>query len=97
MRFANQRDRYGQTLRSYNFQQAASLVNRSTLVNNAATKLEDAAKKNPNSFQAQLKLVSYYEGRNQIKKASDAYKAALKLRPKRPQYSYKIRADVATE
>ena len=82
LRFANQRDRYGRTLHSYNFQQAASLANRSTLVNNAATKLEDAAKKNPNSFQAQLKLASYYEGRNQIKKASDAYEAALKLRPK---------------
>ena len=89
LRFANQRDRYGQTLHSYHFQQAANLVNRSTLVNNAATKLEDAAKKNPNSFQAQLKLASYYEGRNQIKKASDAYEAALKLQPK--DYNTRIR------
>ncbi len=82
LRFANQRDRYGRTLHSYSFQQAANLAKPSTVGSNPAVKLEDAAKKNPNSFQAQLKLVSYYESRNQIKKASDAYEAALKLRPK---------------
>ncbi len=82
IQFANQRDRYGQTLHSWRFQQASRLANRSMPGRNRATKLIEAAEKNPNSFQAQLRLASYYEGRSQINNASNAYEAALTLRPK---------------
>ncbi len=84
IQFANQKDRYGQTLHSWQFQQTARLANRSMSASggNRAAKLIEAAEKNPNSFQAQLRLASYYEGRNQINNASNAYEAALALRPK---------------
>ncbi|MDE0638040.1 MAG: tetratricopeptide repeat protein [Candidatus Poribacteria bacterium] len=84
LQFANQKDRYGQMLYSYQFQQAARLASRSMSVSggNRAAQLIEAAEKNPNSFQAQLRLASYYEGRNQINNASKAYEAALTLRPK---------------
>ena len=80
--FANQQDRFGRTLQSYQLQQASRLASRSQPATNRAAKLIEVAKKNPNSFQSQLKLASYYESRNQINQASDAYEAALKLRPK---------------
>ncbi len=80
--FANQQDRFGRTLQSYQLQQASRLASRSIPGVNHAAKLIEAAEKNPNSFQAQLRLASYYEGRNQIPKASTAYDAALALRPK---------------
>ena len=84
LQYANQTDRYGQMMYSYNFQQAANIARSSTTntYTNRATKLIEAAKNNPNSFPAQLKLATYYASRNQIPEASTAYEAALELRPK---------------
>ena len=82
LRFANQRDRYGHTLHSWSFQQAAHLVSRSRTVRKQEPQLVEAAEKNPDSFQAQVRLASYYESTNQVKKASAAFDAALALRPK---------------
>ena len=82
LRFANQRDRYGQTLYSWSFQQAVHMVGRSKAVREREPQLVEAAQKDPDSFQAQVKLATFYESTNQIKKASDAFKAALALRPK---------------
>ena len=82
LRFANQRDRHGQTLHSWSFQQAAHLVSRSRTVREREPQLVEAAEKNPDSFQAQVRLASYYESTNQVKNASAAFDAALALRPK---------------
>ena len=82
MRFANQRDRYGQRLYSWNFRQAPHLVSRSKAVRAREPQLIEAAEKNPNSFQAQAQLATFYESTNQVKKTSAAFDAALALRPK---------------
>ena len=82
LRFANQRDRHGQMLRSWNFQQATHLVSRSKAARDREPQLLEAAAKNPDSFQAQARLATFYESTNQIEKASAAFEAALKLRPK---------------
>ena len=82
LRFANQRDRHGQMLHQWNFQQATHLVSRSKAVREREPQLLDAAEKNPDSFQAQARLANFYESTNQIEKASAAFEAALKLRPK---------------
>ena len=82
LRFANQRDRYGMTLYSWHFQQAARTVGRSKVVREREPQLVEATQKNPDSFQAQVRLATFYEGTNQLKKASDAFKVALALRPK---------------
>ena len=82
LRFANQRDRYGSTLSRWNFQQAAHLVSHSKAVREREPQLVEAVEKNPNSLQAHLKLAAFYESTNQIEKASAAFEAALKLRPK---------------
>ncbi len=82
MRFANQRDRYGQTLHSWSFQQAAHLVGRSKAVREREPQLVEAAEKNPDSFQTQVRLATFYESTNQVKKAAAAFDAALALRPK---------------
>ena len=82
LRFANQRDRHGQTLHSWSFQQASHLVSRSRTVREREPQLVEAAEKNPDSFQAQLRLASYYESTNQVRNASAAFDAALALRPK---------------
>ena len=82
LRFANRRDQYGQTLRSWNFQQATSMVSRSKVLRDREPKLLEAVKKNPKSFRAQLKLANFYESTNQVNKASETFKAALALRPK---------------
>ena len=82
LRFANQRDRYGSTLSSWNFQQATHLVSHSKAVRAREPQLVEAAEKNPNSLQAHLKLAAFYESTNQIEKASAAFASALKLRPK---------------
>ena len=82
LRFANQRDRYGSTLSSWNFEQATHLVSHSKAVREREPQLVEAVEKNPNSLQAHLKLAAFYESTNQIEKASAAYEAALKLRPK---------------
>ena len=82
MRFANQRDRHGQTLYSWSFQQATNLISRSKVVQEREPQLIEAAEKNPDSFQAQVQLATFYESTNQVKKASAAFDAALTLRPK---------------
>ena len=82
MRFANQRDRYGQTLHSWTLQQATHLISRSKAVREREPQLIKAAEKSPNSFQAQVQLATFYESTNQVKKASAAFDAALALRPK---------------
>ena len=82
MRFANQRDRYGQTLHSWSIQQATHLISRSKAVREREPQLIKAAKKNPDSFQAQVQLATFYESTNQVKKASVGFDAALALRPK---------------
>ena len=82
MRFANQRDRYGQTLYSWKFQQATHLMSQSKAVRVREPQLIEAAEKNPDSFQAQVQLAMFYESTNQVKKASAAFDAALTLRPK---------------
>ena len=82
MRFANQRDRYGQTLHSWSLQQATHLISRSKAVREREPQLVEAADKNPASFQAQVQLATFYESTNQVKKASAAFDAALALRPK---------------
>ena len=82
MRFANQRDRYGQTLHSWSLQQATHLISRSKVVREREPQLIKAAEKNPDSFQAQAQLAMFYENTNQVKKASAAFDAALALRPK---------------
>ncbi len=91
IKFANQTDRYGRTMQSWNFQQATRLVGRTTTTGDPAAKLIEAAQKNPNSFQAQIRLARYYAGKRQVPQASNAYEAALKLRPK----DYNTRATYA--
>ena len=82
LRFANQRDRHGQMLHSWNIRQATHLVSRSKVMREREPKLLEAAEKNPDSFQAQARLAAFYESTNQIKKASAVFESALKLRPK---------------
>ncbi len=82
LRFANQRDRHGQTLHQWNIQHASRLVKNTSVVQNREPKLLEAAQKNPNSFRAQLNLANYYERSKQFPKASKAFEAALALRPK---------------
>ena len=82
LRFANYRDRYGYTLSRWNFEQATHLVSHSKAVREREPQLVEAVEKNPNSLQAHLKLATFYESTNQIGKASAAFEAALKLRPK---------------
>ena len=82
LRFANQRDRHGQMLYSWNFQQATRLVSRSKAVREQEPQLLEAAAKNPDSFQAQARLATFYESTNQVKKASAAFETVLKLRPR---------------
>ena len=81
LRFANQRDSRGQMFQSRNMQQAVRLAGRAPGTTNRESKLVEAIERNPKSFQAHIRLASLYESQNQIKKASDAYAAALALRP----------------
>ena len=82
LRFANQRDRYGQMLYSFNFRSATRLVSRSTNAPDRERKLVAAVQKNPESFQAHRRLAIFYESTDQPEKASEAFKALLALRPK---------------
>ena len=91
IKFANQTDRYGRVMQSWNFQQATRLAGRTTTTADPIAKLIEAAQKNPDSFQAQMRLARYYAGRRQVTQASNAYEAALKLRPK----DYNTRASYA--
>ena len=81
LRFADRRDRHGQTMYNWYFQQASNLARR-----RATQEREDllilAAEKNPTSFRAQINLATYYEAVNQIDSAAKAFEAALALRPK---------------
>ncbi|RKU18681.1 hypothetical protein C6503_09090 [Candidatus Poribacteria bacterium] len=81
LRFANQRGQHGQMFHSRNMQQAVRLAGRATGTRDRESKLVEATARNPKSFQAHIRLASFYESRNQIGKASDAYEAALALRP----------------
>ena len=81
LRFANQRDPRGQMFRSRNMQQAVRLAGRVTGARDREAKFIEATERNPKSFQAHIRLASFYESQNQIPKASDAYEAALALRP----------------
>lgn len=82
LRFANQRDRYGRTLYAWHFQQASRMVGRSKVVREREPQLVEAVQKAPDSFQARVRLATFYESTNQLKKAADAFEAALALRPK---------------
>ncbi len=82
LRFASRPDRQGRMMYSWNFQQATNLANRSNSIKERENKFIADAEKNPDSFQAQLRLAMYYEGTNKISKAAEAFKAALKLQPK---------------
>ena len=82
LRFANQRDRYGQRLYSWHFQQASQMVGRSKAIREREPQLIAAVQNDPDSFQARVKLATFYESTNQLKKASEAFEAALELRPK---------------
>ena len=81
LRFANRRDRYGQTMHNWHFQQASNIARR-----RATKEREDllilAVEKNPTSFRAQINLATYYEAVNQTDKAAKAFDAVLALRPK---------------
>ena len=81
LRLANQRDRYGQMLYSWNFRSATRLASRSANEPDREQKLLAAAEKNPESHQAQLRLATFYESVNQPKKASEAFEVLLALRP----------------
>ena len=82
LRFANRPDQYGRMMSTWNFNQANSLVGNVKERKKRETKIIEDAKNNPTSFNAQLKLAMFYEGANKIQKASEAFEAALKLRPK---------------
>ena len=82
LRFASQRDRYGQMLYSFNFRSATRLVSRSAKAPDRERKLLAAVQKNPEAHQARLRLAIFYESIDQPKKASEAFKALLALRPK---------------
>ena len=81
LRFANQRDRYGQTLSIWKRQQATHLTNQSKSTQERETLLIAATEKNPNSHKAFMNLAAFYEGKDKIDKASEAFKTALSLRP----------------
>ena len=82
LRFAYHPDRYGRTMYASNFQQATNLVRRSQNIKSQENSYIAEVEKNPESFQAQLKLAMFYESSDQINKAAEAFKAALALRPK---------------
>ena len=81
MQFINQRDRYGRTLYSWDLRRAVQTAGRAKGLREREPQLLAAAQKDPNSFQAQSRLATFYEQTNQITKASEAYQAALALRP----------------
>ncbi|MYA71021.1 tetratricopeptide repeat protein [Candidatus Poribacteria bacterium] len=81
LRFANQRGQHGQLFHSRNMQQAVRLAGRASGTRDRESKLVEAIERNPKSFQGHIRLASLYESQNQIQKASDAYDAALILRP----------------
>ena len=81
MQFVNQRDRHGHTLYSWDLRRAVQTAGRAKGLREREPQLVAATQKDPNSFQARLKLATFYEQTNQVQKASEAYEAALALRP----------------
>ena len=81
MQFVNQRDRYGRTLYSWDFRRAVQTAGRAKGLREREPQLVAAAQKDPNSFQAQVRLATFYEQTNQVQKASEAFDTALALRP----------------
>ncbi|MDE0401273.1 MAG: tetratricopeptide repeat protein [Candidatus Poribacteria bacterium] len=81
LHFANRPDRYGRTLYYWNFQRATHLASHARSLRAREPELVKAIENNPNSFQAHVKLATFYESTNQIEKASAAFTAALALRP----------------
>ena len=81
MQFVNQRDRHGRTLYSWDLRRAVQTAGRAKGLREREPQLVAAAQKDPNSFQAQVRLATFYEQTNQVQKASEAYDAALALRP----------------
>ena len=81
LHFANRPDRYGRTLYYWNFQRATHLASHAKSMRAREPELIKAIENNPNSFQAHVKLATFYESTNQIEKASGAFTAALALRP----------------
>ena len=81
LQLANRPDRYGRTLYYWNFQRATHLASHTKNRRAREPELVKAIEDNPNSFQAHVKLATFYENTNQIEKASAAFTAALALRP----------------
>ncbi len=81
LRFANKRDRYGRTISTWNRQQATHLTSQTNSRQEREMLLIEAARKNPNSYKAQLNLADFYHGKDHIDKASAAFKKVLELRP----------------
>ncbi len=81
LRFANKRDRYGRTISIWKRQQATHLTSQTISRQERETLLIEAAKKNPNSYRAQLNLADFYHGKDQIDKATDAFSKVLEIRP----------------
>ena len=79
--FINQRDRYGQTLYTWDLQRAVQSAGRAKGLREREPQLLAAVQKDPNSFQARVRLATFYEQTNQVQKASEAFEAALSLRP----------------
>ena len=82
LHFSNRPDRYGRTLYYWNLQRATHLVSHAKSLRAREPQLVEAVENNPHSFPAHVKLATFYESTNQIEKASEAFKAALSLRPK---------------
>ena len=82
LHFSNRPDRYGRTLYYWNLQRATHLVSHAKSLRAREPQLVEAVENNPNSFPAHVKLATFYESTNQIEKASEAFEAALSLRPK---------------
>ena len=89
LRFANQRDRYGQMLYSFNFRSATRLASRATDAPDRERKLVAAVQKKPESHRAHLRLAIFYESTHQPKKAAKAFKTLLALRPKDSMTRYR--------
>ena len=81
MQFLNQRDRHGRTLYAWDLRRAVQTAGRAKGLREREPQLVAAAQKDPNSFQARVRLATFYEQTNQVQKASEAYEAALSLRP----------------
>ena len=97
LRFANQRDRYGQMLYSFNFRSATRLASRATDAPDRERKLIAAVQKKPESHRAHLRLAIFYESTHQPKKASEAFKTLLALRPKDSMTRYPLHPDVTED